>query len=495
MSGCMTTGARAGAGAFFLAALLFGFSAAVAQDYTPPREMDLPAPGFERPDPEPLRLTLPNELAAYVVEDHTVPLVTLSAFVGAGTADHAREGAAEVLARALRRGPAGMTPEQFSAALEEMAAEFRVEMGVEETEITLDVSAEDAERALDLLAGLLREPALAEGDIVALRDGATRVAPSAAATGESGPVLYEGSLDAATDLFRQRLFEDHPYGRTPTAEDAAALTLDGVRDFHRTQFVPVNTVLAVAGDFDAARMRSAVERVFGDWPRAPRPERAVAPEVRTPAPRTIATYPSDKLQAWVVIGHELPRVPVEEEAALDVMNYILGGGHFDTRLFRETRDLRGLTNDASGFLEPNLRGPGTYTFRTYGRPEVVPLLVHLVMEGVEQIREEPVSEEELFVAKGALGDGVYELRFRNGFATARTFAREWLRYGDHRHSATYPERVRAVSAADVLAAAREYLHPERMQMVVVGPIDEVREAPSLEGEPALDAFGEVVGGR
>jgi predicted Zn-dependent peptidase len=103
-----------------------------------------------------------------------------------------------------------------------------------------------------------------------------------------------------------------------------------------------------------------------------------------------------------------------------------------------------------------------------------------------------VSDEELFVAQGALADGVYELQFRDGFATARTYAREWLRYGDHRRSASYPERLRDVTAADVQAAARKYLHPERMQMVIAGPIGEVRAAKPLEGEPALDAFGEIV---
>jgi zinc protease len=197
----------------------------------------------------------------------------------------------------------------------------------------------------------------------------------------------------------------------------------------------------------------------------------------------------------LVLGSVLPVVPREDEAALEVMNYILGGGHFDTRLFREARDKRGLTNDASGFLEPAVSGPGTYTFRTYGRPGAVRLLLHLTLAEIERMRAAPVTEEELFVARGALADGVFAIRYRDGWATARSFAEEHARYGDPSWSDAYPERVRAVTAADVLSAARTYLHPERMTIVLVGPMEEIQAAPPIEGEGLLVSYASVVDGR
>ena len=149
------------------------------------------------------------------------------------------------------------------------------------------------------------------------------------------------------------------------------------------------------------------------------------------------------------------------------MNYILGGGHFDTRLFREARDKRGLTNDASGFMEFNTRGPGSYTFRTYGRHEVAQQLIDIVFAEIDRIRNELVSEEELFVAKGALIDGEFAMRFENGHAMARTMAEEHVRYGTLAHLARYVGRVDDVSAEDVRRAAQRYLNPERMIEVVV----------------------------
>jgi zinc protease len=465
---------------------------AAAQDYTHPREMGLPAPGFRQPDPEGHRVTLPNGLVAYVVEDRTVPLVTLSAFVPGGTADAARPGAAQALERALRAGPRGMAGDAFRDALHRMAAEYGVTTSAEMVEVRLSVPAEDAWEALDLLARVLRDPEVTEAEVAAVRARAERpTLVSATATGESGPVLYEGSLALAVERFDALLLEGHAYAGAVSA----ALTAEDVRRHHARVFVPRNVVLAVSGDFARDRAVEALRERFGDWSGAAAPRFRPAAAAATRAPRRIHTYPADRLQAWVAIGHEIPPVGIEDEAALHVMNYILGGGHFDTRLFREGRDKRGLTNTAGGFPEPGVRGPGSYTFRTYGRPEVVPFLVEMTLREVERIRREPVSAEELEVARGALADGVHAARFANGHATARTFAREWAEHGDHRRSATYADRVRRVTERDVLAAARKYLHPDRMQVVLVGPIEAVRSGSHPEGTLRLEDVGTLVPGR
>ncbi len=362
-------------------------------------------------------------------------------------------------------------------------------------EVSLDVPAEDAWQAMAILADIVtRGPALAEEDLDAIHTSAARGMPSDDAAGESGPVLYEGSLAGAADLLHQHVLGGTAYGHEPTAAELDALRLDDVRAFHRRFFVAGNVVIAAAGSFTMETLHQALEDGFGGMEPGPRYERG---QTATPAPepaRQIFTYPADKLQGWLVIGHELPVVPQQDEAALQVMNYILGGGHFDTRLFRATRDRRGLTNDDSGFLEPNRAGPGTYAFHTYGRPESVRLLLHLTLAEIERIRSDSVTEEELFVAKGALADGVFAAQYRDGWSTAVALAAEWLAQGDHAGSATYQSRVRSVTAADVLEAARTYLHPDRMQVILVGPIDAIEAAPPLEDEGSLTDYGRVVRG-
>jgi predicted Zn-dependent peptidase len=462
------------------------------QVLTHPLEMGLPDPGSVRPDPERLRESLPGGLVAYIVEDRTVPLVTLSAFVGAGWADGA-PGEARALESILRiRGPAGQDPAAFAASLRAMTADYRVVLGPEELEITLDVPADDAPEAIALLARLLQTPDIAQADVAALAMRGARRAPSEAAAGEAGPVLYEGSLDAAVELFNAHLLDGHAYAPTIRAADAASLTAASVTAFHNRFFRGGNIVLAVSGDISRAEATSLLRTAFDGLPSGRAPSRGARQPLPDPEPRVAHFQTVDKLQGWVVMGHALDPVSRDDEAALLVMNYILGGGHFDARLFIEVRDKRGLANTAGGFPEWHRRGPGSYTLRTYGRPETIPLLVKILQDEARRIRSEPVSEEALLVAKGALRDGEFGMWFHNGEATARTFAREWLHDGDHSASATFRARIDGVTAADVQNAARRFLHPDRMRLVVIGPLDRIRQHTPLEGEPPLDAFGRVI---
>ncbi|HXV85897.1 MAG TPA: pitrilysin family protein [Gemmatimonadales bacterium] len=464
---------------------------ATGQDYTHPRQMDLPATSFRRPDPAALQHRLSNGLVAYVVEDHTVPLITLTVFVRAGRAD-APPGVAGALERGLRSGPADLGPRDVAAVLADMTADFQVSVGPELTQITLNVPAEDGWRALEFLAGVLRAPSLTQPAAGARPAGAT---PSERAGAESGPVMYEGSMPAAVELFERLLYGDHRYGPDGPVSPALA----EVTDFHRRWFVPPNVVLGVAGDFNAAEARQRLEHALGAWRAAGTPRRAstapLSPFPGTPGPRAVHLYDVDKLQGWVVMGHDLPVVPLPDEAPLAVMNYILAGDHLAGRMFLEARDRRGLANDEIGHPEARLRGPGTYTIRAAGRPESITQLIDVALREVAGIQGEPVTAEELFVAQGALADGEFAYHFRNGHATAAFFAREWSSHGDHRRSATYAERIRAVTASDVRAAARKYLAAERMQVVVLGPIARIREAARRGGHPAVDSFGPVVESR
>lgn len=442
---------------------------AFAQDFTHPAELNLPASGFERPSPADYELALENGLIAFVAPARQVPLVTLSAFIRVGKVSDMKQGSAEVLADALRiSGPANMSATAFRQALDSMTAQFSVEMHDEWTEVTLNVPTEDLDQALPLFVQLVREPGISAENI----ERASRAARPAAAdlAGESGPSLYKGTLAAAVEHFYEVIYAGHPYGYAPDREDFENLKVADVQAFHAAWFVPRNTTLAIAGDIDVDDMHGALTRSFDDWPDKTAPIIAPLPE----ASRTKAAqhnYPVDKLQSWLVFGHALPQVPLEDQAALEVMNYILAGGHLWTRMTVETRYRYGYTNDASGFPEDRWYGPGGYSFRSYSRPEVIRPLFDNMMREVRRIREEPVSEEELFIASGALTDGSFQVRYLDGYKLTRTFALERLRYGNHDRSATYVRRIRSVTREDVLAAAKKYLHPDEMQVILVGRIE------------------------
>lgn len=454
---------------FLLLAVVLAAVPGSAQVLGHPTELGLPDSHFERPDPADYSVTLDNGLVAYLARADQVPLVTLSAFVRAGTVSDSHPGSAEALQVALQAGGlAAYSTEEFAAALERMTAEYSVEMHDEWTEITLNVPVEDLDEALTLFGALLQDPVIDDGAIASAGKAAGESLDLGA---EDGPALYEGSLAAAVDQFHAILYAGHPYGAEPAQRDFDRLQPNHVREFHQRFFVPGNTVLAVAGDIDTDRMAGRLESLFSGWVAREVPEPTVQPPV-TSKKRAQHNFTVDKLQTWLVFGHDLPRVPLADQASLEVMNYILAGGHLWTRMTVETRYKYGYTNDASGFLEPHWDGPGSYTFRSYSRHEVIDDIYRNMMDEVSRILHEPVSDEELFVAKGALTDGNFPVAYDDGYAIARSFAMEKLRYGHHERSGSYVSRVRAVDADGVRAAARKYLRPADMQIVLMGqPVD------------------------
>lgn len=446
--------------------LVFFATSSVAQVLTLPREMGLPESDWVRPDPAEYQLSLENGLIAYVAGVDYVPLVMLSAFIRAGRISDEKEGAAETLLDALKNsGPSGMGTSEFKAGLRQMTADYVVAMHDEWTEVTLNVPAEDLEQALSLFAGALRRPAIS-------RENIARAAGSAAPEtkdlgGESGTQLYEGSMDIAVDHFYDVIYKNHPYGIRPTADEFDDLNVDDVADFHARYFVPGNMTIAVAGAIDVDTINGRLVDLFGDWSSAEVPEVTRMPPV-TRSRAALHHFPAKKLQSWLVIGHDLPPIPLEEKAAFEMMNYIMGEYHMNTRMMRNTRYKYGYTNDASSFVEDRWYGPGGYTYRSYSRPEVIEDIYDNMMAELIRIRDEEVSDHEMFVAKGALTDGNFQVRYLDGYALTRSFALERLRYGNHERSASFVDRVRAVTKAEVLEAARKYIRPDNLQVILLG---------------------------
>lgn len=439
---------------------------AAAQVLTHPLDMGLADGDYRRPDPADFQLAFENGLIAYVAEAGEAPLVTMSAFVRAGKVSDDRQGAAEALAEALANsGPANMSASDFRAGLRAMAADYTVALHDEWTEVTLNVATEDLDLALPMFAAILRSPAIGGESIASAAAGAAREAGDLG--GESGAALYEGSMNVAVERFHEILYRGHPYGERPTKKDFDDLQVDDVVSFHARHFVPGNITLAVAGAIDPEDIDHRLIDHFGDWTEADVPGVKQMPAVARRA-QFLHHVPSKKLQSWLVIGHDLPPVPLDEQAAFDVMDYIMGAYHLNTRMMRETRYRYGYTNDASSFPEPRWYGPGVYTYRSYSRPEVIENIYRNMMRELDRVRQEQVSDREMFVAKGALTDGLFQVRYLDGYAAARSFALERLQYGDHDRSASYVKRVRAVTKQDVLDAARKYLRPDDMQVVLLG---------------------------
>ena len=253
-------------------------------------------------------------------------------------------------------------------------------------------------------------------------------------------------------------------------------------------------VFAASGDVEADALAAMIEERLADWPEADEAAAFEWPptgDTADPAPG-IYHLEKDIPQGKVRIGHLSPRWDDwenPERAAIQVMDHILGASGFTSRLMQRIRSDEGLAYGAGGRFGFNPLGPSRYTLGYQSKSETVALAAAIALEEVRRIREEPVSEEELALARTSLTES-FPRRFETARARASLFANDVFLGRSHDYWMRWREQVEAVTPEAVLAAARKYLEPERMVMLVVGVWEDI-EGGDPEGRANM---AEILGG-
>jgi zinc protease len=241
--------------------------------------------------------------------------------------------------------------------------------------------------------------------------------------------------------------------------------------FHRRYYYPANMVLAVSGAFKRADMQRRLEAAFGGWP-SPRSRVPPPPPEIQPAAPGLYRIQKDVNQGRVSIGLPTVKRDHPDVYALEVMNEILGGSGFTSRITRTVRSNEGLAYSAGSGLSFGVYHPGRFRAGFQSKSRSVAYAAQLVLEEIRRIREQPVSAEELDTIQRNLIE-----TFPSNFAgTARAmavFAADEYTGRDPSYWATYRDRIRAVTAADVQRVAREHLVPEKFAILVVGDQKEI----------------------
>lgn len=428
---------------------------AVGGNAVPPTDIEYPPLQYTLPKPE--RVVLPNGIVVYVLEDRDLPLVEVEVRLRGGRLYEPGEkaGLSEVMVQAWRNGGTlARSPDAFNTAVEDIAALLEVDEDGDTISLTLSVLARDWRQGLRLLAELLRTPAFREEQVQLAK----------ARLIEQIRRRNDDLAGIASREFAGLVYgTEHPLGRLPTVQTVQRVTRRDLLEWHRRLVTPRNLWVAVTGDIDQSVVLAELRRLFSSW----RGATPALPSIPAPQEQGALTgfIAKQAEQAHVRVGHlGVPR-GVSERAALDVLNYILGGS-FTSRLTREIRDSRGLAYAVwSSFSPANPRGLFVMGCQTKG--ESAEEVIALMREQARRLTQEPPSAEELQQAKESL---VNSFVFRFPTVSDAVSAQMLLEiHGLPRDTYdTYIERVRAVTAQDVLAAARKYIHPDRLLVLVVG---------------------------
>jgi zinc protease len=244
-------------------------------------------------------------------------------------------------------------------------------------------------------------------------------------------------------------------------------------------FRPDNAIVSASGDIDTADWARRAERSFGSW-RAKGKSEARAPAPPDPAPPATRIVVVDKPelgQARIVVMHGGIARSSPRRLVAGLVNNVLGGSGFSSRLMKRIRSDEGLTYGVgSGFSMR--RQPGPFSVSTFTRVPEARRVVDLILEGIEGIRDDPPTQLELATTK-SYSVGRFGLSLETSASVLSSIVSLDV-YGLPEDSLdTYRARIRAITVAETAEAARDFFHPDRCVILVLGPASEL--VPQLEG--------------
>ncbi len=408
--------------------------------------------------------TLPNGMKVFLLEDHELPLVHGAARIRTGNLFDPPDkiGLATVTGMVLRTGGTrAKTGEQLNEELEDIAAS--VESSIDETlgSVSFSCLKENTGEVLAAFHDVLTEPEFRQDKLdlakTEMNGGIARRndEPQGIAEREFANIVYG---------------KNTPYGWQEEYDTINRISRADLVDFYHRYFFPANTMLAVWGDFSAPEMKARLEKLFADWTVQQPPVAAFPPVTAKPAAGTYLGGKSDVTQTFFSVGHLGGVLKDKDYPALEIMADILGGG-FQSRLVRRVRTEMGNAYEIEADWSANYDHPGLFSI--WGSTKSVSTVETLqaILEEVERMRSAEVSEAELKTAKdAALNSLVFAFDTK-----AKTLGRmlNYEYYGYPRDFIQqYHRAVEAVTRADVLRVAKQYLAPAEFTIVAVGNAEE-----------------------
>lgn len=407
------------------------------------------------------RLVLPNGLVLYLASDRSLPIFKAYAVFRAGSLyeDAARPGVAQFTAAQLRAGgTAAMSSEALNEELEVFGISIESGVSSETISLTVNALAKDADQALRLLAEIVRRPAF---EAVSLDTYRGRVVEDLRRVPENPSRLM------MQEFARVMYTEAHPSGRPLTAEQARAIRREDLVAHLRRFVRPDNMFLAVVGDFGPAELAAKVQGEFGDWVTAGPLDLPPLPAVAPRFESSVYLVPRTLTQSNVVLGHFGIRRSNPDRYAIQLMDMILGGGGFASRIMERVRSEEGLAYSVFSSFPTSTRDIGLFRVTVQTKNESVPRAVQVILEEMDRMRREPVTPAELENAKEALINS-FVFRFTSRFSVViQLLMLEFDEYPAD-YLDTLLDRYRAVTREDVQRVARQYLRPDAVTVLVVG---------------------------
>jgi zinc protease len=434
----------------------------------------VPALTPERPVtwPKRTRARLANGLEVVLAEAHSIAKFHGELYFRAGNAlvaDRAPS-LAEMTATVVRTGTTKRASRQIEEDLRRLGADLGTSAGQDTSAISFAGLSEFAEPLLQLVNELAREAAFPEAEFERER----RQKLEEVKLERTSPGFLAG------ERLRKVLFGAHPYAQvSPNGEQVAAYKREDLQNVYREIYTPENALLILVGDFDPQVMLKTIETVLGGWSGKKPIEKEPAAPPRPHGRRVYLVHNPGSVQTQILVGCRAITRKDPDWLRLALTNSLYGGA-FNSRLVMNIREDKGYTySPRSGVLA--LRQYGYFSVSAAVRNDVVAASLTEIFYELDKLRSVPVPAPELADAQNYL-TGVFSMGLATQEGLLSQFSTVELNELPADYLETYRDRIRALTAEDLLATARKYFDSANMQIVVVGDRSQIEEQAGLFGD-------------
>lgn len=402
-------------------------------------------------------VTTPGGINVWLVEDHTIPFVALEVrFRGGASLDApGKRGATNLMSALLEEGAGDLDSRGFARAVEALAADFSYNAYDDYTGVSVRFLSENRDAALALLRESLIRPNFEEDAIERVRGQVLSIIQSD----------LKDPSEIVGDKFGALVYGDHPYGSSlnGTQDSVTALTRDDIVAAHRAAMTRDQVVVSAVGDITEEELGAALDALLGDLPQTGMPLAGPA-DLNLPGGIQVIDY--DTPQSIAVFAQPAPDREHPDFFAIYILNHILGGSGFESRLMHEVREKRGLTYGVYSYLVDR-EGAKIWMGSVASANDRVAEAIKVIRAEWARLKDEGVSAQELEDAKTFI-TGAYPLRFDGNGPIATIAVSMQLRGMPTDYIATRNDNMNAVTLEDINRVAREWLDPDMLTFVVVG---------------------------
>ena len=447
-------------------------AAAQAKNYKSIKYPDLP--DFKVVKPE--IYTMPNGLKVFLMEDHELPMIDIRMQFRSGSNYEAAEktGLADLFGQVQREGgTTAMSGDEIDEYLALRAATVETGMGGDTGFASMNSMTDNFDEVFDVFVNVVRNPIFSEDKI-------------AVAKTQFNSVISRRNDDVGGITgreFRRQIYgTDSALSRMTEYETVAEVSRDDLIEWHEKYYLPNNAYIGVVGDFDSRMMKGKIETAFGSWEKGAAFNEPDVPYDRQMKPGIFFIEKGDVTQAQVRIGHLGAVIgDTPDYYSLVVMNEVFGGG-FASRLFSTVRSEKGLAYNVFGGVGSGFARQGIFQVGLSTKSASMSEAVDALKIEIDRMITEPPSKDELTKAKESiLNSFVFRYDSQSRILNQLMVYDFWGLPEDFLD--TYRSKIEKVSAEDVTRVAKQYMHPDKVAMLVVGT--------SADFDKPVATFGEV----